>query len=53
MTTLEELFADAEAAEEAEDHEQAAALYQRCLAIDPTTPSPPSTAPTACAALAV
>lgn len=34
--TLEELFADAEAAEEAERHEQAAALYQRCLAIDPT-----------------
>ncbi|TIP55436.1 MAG: tetratricopeptide repeat protein, partial [Mesorhizobium sp.] len=34
--TLEELFADAEAAEEAEHHEQAAALYQRCLAIDPT-----------------
>ncbi|MER9752298.1 tetratricopeptide repeat protein [Mesorhizobium sp. M0166] len=34
--TLEELFADAEAAEEAEDHEQAAALYQRCLAIDPS-----------------
>ncbi|WP_370463121.1 tetratricopeptide repeat protein [Mesorhizobium sp.] len=34
--TLEELFADAEAAEEAENHEQAAALYQRCLAIDPT-----------------
>ncbi|TIL57261.1 MAG: tetratricopeptide repeat protein [Mesorhizobium sp.] len=34
--TLEELFADAEAAEEAEDHEQAAALYQRCLGIDPS-----------------
>ncbi|MER8763532.1 MULTISPECIES: tetratricopeptide repeat protein [unclassified Mesorhizobium] len=34
--TLEELFADAEAAEGAEDHEQAAALYQRCLAIDPS-----------------
>ncbi|MER9894746.1 tetratricopeptide repeat protein [Mesorhizobium sp. M0119] len=34
--TLEELFADAEAAEEADDHEQAAALYQRCLAIDPS-----------------
>ncbi|WP_376706070.1 tetratricopeptide repeat protein [Mesorhizobium sp. ISC25] len=34
--TLEELFADAEAAEEAEDHQQAAALYQRCLAIDPS-----------------
>ncbi|MER8437095.1 tetratricopeptide repeat protein [Mesorhizobium sp. M1393] len=34
--TLEELFADAEAAEEAEDHERAAALYRRCLAIDPT-----------------
>jgi tetratricopeptide (TPR) repeat protein len=33
---LEELFADAEAAEAAEDHEQAAALYQRCLAIDPS-----------------
>ncbi|MER9660237.1 tetratricopeptide repeat protein [Mesorhizobium sp. M0159] len=34
--TLEELFADAEAAEGAEDHEQAAALYRRCLAIDPS-----------------
>ncbi|MER9237780.1 tetratricopeptide repeat protein [Mesorhizobium sp. M0633] len=34
--TLEELFADAEAAEGVEDHEQAAALYQRCLAIDPS-----------------
>lgn len=34
--TLEELFADAEAAEGAEDHEQAAALYRRCLVIDPS-----------------
>jgi len=34
--TLEELFAEAEVAEAAEDHEQAAALYQRCLAIDPS-----------------
>ncbi|MET2825501.1 tetratricopeptide repeat protein [Mesorhizobium shangrilense] len=34
--TLEELFAEAEAAEEAGDHDGAAALYQRCLAIDPT-----------------
>ncbi|QKC95853.1 tetratricopeptide repeat protein [Mesorhizobium sp. NZP2298] len=34
--TLEELFAEAEAAEEGGDHEGAAALYQRCLAIDPT-----------------
>ncbi|TPK89511.1 tetratricopeptide repeat protein [Mesorhizobium sp. B2-4-17] len=34
--TLEELFADAEAAEEGGDHDGAAALYQRCLAIDPT-----------------
>ncbi|MET3577595.1 tetratricopeptide (TPR) repeat protein [Mesorhizobium robiniae] len=34
--TLEELFADAEAAEEAENHDAAAALYQRCLAIDPS-----------------
>lgn len=33
--TLEELFAGAEAAEEEGDHDQAAALYQRCLAIDP------------------
>ncbi|MFD2054649.1 tetratricopeptide repeat protein [Mesorhizobium calcicola] len=34
--TLEELFAEAEAAEEGGDHDGAAALYQRCLAIDPT-----------------
>jgi len=34
--TLEELFAEAEAAEAGGDHEGAAALYQRCLAIDPT-----------------
>jgi tetratricopeptide (TPR) repeat protein len=34
--TLEELFAEAEAAEEQGDQEQAAALYQRCLAIDPS-----------------
>ena len=34
--TLEELFAEAEAAEEQGDHEGAAALYQRCLAIDPS-----------------
>ncbi|RUX93634.1 tetratricopeptide repeat protein [Mesorhizobium sp. M7D.F.Ca.US.004.01.2.1] len=34
--TLEELFAEAEAAEEGGDHEGAAALYQRCLAIDPS-----------------
>lgn len=33
--TLEELFAEAEAAEEQGDHEQAAVLYQRCLSIDP------------------
>ncbi|WP_192247390.1 tetratricopeptide repeat protein [Mesorhizobium silamurunense] len=33
--TLEELFAEAEAAEEEERHDDAAALYQRCLAIDP------------------
>ncbi|TPN56851.1 tetratricopeptide repeat protein [Mesorhizobium sp. B1-1-4] len=32
---LEELFAEAEAAEEGGDHDGAAALYQRCLAIDP------------------
>ncbi|TPK21953.1 tetratricopeptide repeat protein [Mesorhizobium sp. B2-5-9] len=34
--TLEDLFAEAEAAEESGDHDGAAALYQRCLAIDPT-----------------
>lgn len=34
--TLEELFAEAEAAEVGGDHDGAAALYQRCLAIDPT-----------------
>ncbi|MER8585931.1 tetratricopeptide repeat protein [Mesorhizobium sp. M1338] len=34
--TLEELFTEAEAAEEGGDHEGAAALYQRCLAIDPS-----------------
>lgn len=34
--TLEELFSEAEAAEEGGDHDGAAALYQRCLAIDPT-----------------
>ncbi|WP_214475145.1 tetratricopeptide repeat protein [Mesorhizobium sp. dw_380] len=34
--TLEDLFAEAEAAEEGGDHDGAAALYQRCLAIDPT-----------------
>ncbi|AZO53713.1 MULTISPECIES: tetratricopeptide repeat protein [unclassified Mesorhizobium] len=34
--TLEELFAEAEATEEGGDHDGAAALYQRCLAIDPT-----------------
>ena len=34
--TLEDLFAEAESAEEQGDHEQAAALYQRCLAIDPS-----------------
>ncbi|AMX94063.1 tetratricopeptide repeat protein [Mesorhizobium ciceri] len=34
--TLEELFAEAEAAEEGGDHDRAAALYQRCLAIDPS-----------------
>jgi tetratricopeptide (TPR) repeat protein len=33
--TLEDLFAEAESAEEQGDHEQAAVLYQRCLAIDP------------------
>ncbi|WP_176478401.1 tetratricopeptide repeat protein [Mesorhizobium sp. WSM3876] len=33
--TLEELFAEAEAAEEEGRHDDAAALYQRCLAIDP------------------
>jgi tetratricopeptide (TPR) repeat protein len=34
--TLEELFAEAEAAEQQGDHDLAAALYQRCLAIDPS-----------------
>ncbi|TIW88304.1 MAG: tetratricopeptide repeat protein, partial [Mesorhizobium sp.] len=34
--TLEELFAEAEAAEESGDHDGAAAFYQRCLAIDPS-----------------
>lgn len=34
--TLEDLFAEAEAAEEGGDHDGAAALYQRCLAMDPT-----------------
>jgi len=34
--TLEDLFAEAESAEEQGDHEQAAALYQRCLAMDPS-----------------
>ncbi|MBN9217668.1 MAG: tetratricopeptide repeat protein [Mesorhizobium sp.] len=34
--TLEDLFAEAEAAEEGGDHDGAAALYLRCLAIDPT-----------------
>ncbi|QKC82733.1 tetratricopeptide repeat protein [Mesorhizobium sp. NZP2077] len=34
--TLEDLFAEAEAAEEGRDHEGAAALYHRCLAIDPS-----------------
>lgn len=34
--TLEELFSEAEAAEEGGDHDGAAILYQRCLAIDPT-----------------
>ncbi len=34
--TLEELFTEAEAAEEGGDHDVAAALYQRCLAIDPS-----------------
>ncbi|UVK46403.1 tetratricopeptide repeat protein [Mesorhizobium sp. AR07] len=33
--TLEELFSEAEAAEAGGDHDGAAALYQRCLAIDP------------------
>ncbi|TIL55794.1 MAG: O-linked GlcNAc transferase, partial [Mesorhizobium sp.] len=32
--TLEELFAEAEGAEEEGRHDDAAALYQRCLAID-------------------
>ncbi|MBE1710697.1 MULTISPECIES: tetratricopeptide repeat protein [Mesorhizobium] len=34
--TLEDLFAEAEAVEEGGDHDGAAALYQRCLAIDPS-----------------
>ncbi|MGX9145708.1 tetratricopeptide repeat protein [Mesorhizobium sp. 128a] len=34
--TLEDLFAEAESAEEQGDHEQAAFLYQRCLSIDPS-----------------
>ncbi|WP_095200598.1 tetratricopeptide repeat protein [Mesorhizobium carmichaelinearum] len=34
--TLEELFSEAEAVEEGGDHDGAAALYQRCLAIDPS-----------------
>lgn len=34
--TLEDLFAEAESSEEQGDHEQAAALYQRCLSIDPS-----------------
>ena len=34
--TLEDLFAEAESAEERGDHEQAATLYQRCLSIDPS-----------------
>ncbi|CCV15066.1 tetratricopeptide repeat protein [Mesorhizobium sp. STM 4661] len=34
--TLEELFAEAEAAEEEGRHDAAAALYQRCLSIDPS-----------------
>ncbi|MER9407025.1 tetratricopeptide repeat protein [Mesorhizobium caraganae] len=34
--TLEDLFAEAESAEEQGDHEQAATLYQRCLSIDPS-----------------
>ncbi|MCV3209346.1 tetratricopeptide repeat protein [Mesorhizobium sp. YC-39] len=34
--TLEELFAEAEAAEEEDRHDEAAALYQRCLSIDPS-----------------
>jgi tetratricopeptide (TPR) repeat protein len=33
--TLEELFEEAESAEEEGRHDEAAALYQRCLAIDP------------------
>jgi tetratricopeptide (TPR) repeat protein len=33
---LEELFAEAEAAEEDGRHDKAAALYQRCLAMDPS-----------------
>jgi tetratricopeptide (TPR) repeat protein len=33
--TLEDLFAEAESAEEEGRHDDAAALYQRCLAIDP------------------
>ncbi|AEH87634.1 MULTISPECIES: tetratricopeptide repeat protein [Mesorhizobium] len=34
--TLEELFSEAEMAEEGGDHDGAAILYQRCLAIDPS-----------------
>lgn len=34
--TLEELFAEAEAAEDEGRHDDATALYQRCLAIDPS-----------------
>ncbi|MER9918025.1 MULTISPECIES: tetratricopeptide repeat protein [unclassified Mesorhizobium] len=34
--TLEELFAEAESAEEEGRHDDAAALYQRCLSIDPS-----------------
>ncbi|UVC18377.1 tetratricopeptide repeat protein [Mesorhizobium onobrychidis] len=34
--TLEELFAEAEAAEEEGRHDDAVALYQRCLSIDPS-----------------
>lgn len=33
---LEELFLAAEEAEASQDHDEAAALYQRCLAIDPS-----------------
>lgn len=34
--TLEDLFAEAESAEEEGRHDDAAALYQRCLSIDPS-----------------